>query len=88
MTKNLGFLKRSQKFREDASKEIYFPILDSLYPIAIKHHNNLPTLFSLSLEDLYDFSPKEVAYTLSILYPERRYSCKTVGDSSIYCVNS
>lgn len=84
MTK--GFLKRSQKFREDVTKGKYFPILDSLYYVSAKHHNNLPTLFSL--EKVYGFSAEDVEYTLSVLYPERSYSCNCLANGTIYCISS
>lgn len=86
MQQNLGFLKRSQKFREDTKNGKYLPILEQLYQVSTKHHNNLPTLFSLT--PIYGFSAKEVEFTLSLLYPERHYSCNRINDNTIYCISS
>jgi len=86
MQNNFGFLKRSQEFRKNITYGKYFPILDCLYSVSTKHHNNLPTLFSLN--NLYGFSEEDVAFTLSILYPERSYSCTFTSEDTIYCVSS
>lgn len=81
-----GFLKRSQEFREDMNNGEYFPLLDVLYRVSAKHHDNLPTLFALS--NMFEYSAEDVEHTLSILYPERKYVCNRVNISTIYCVIS
>lgn len=86
MQQNLGFLKRSQKFLKNTENRKYSPILEQLYHLSTRHHNNLPTLFSLTL--IYNFSAKDVEFVLSILYPERNYSCNRINDHTIYCISS
>lgn len=81
-----GFLKRSQEFRKDVKNGEYFPLLDVLYRVSTKHHDDLPTLFALS--NVFEYSAEDVEHTLSILYPERNYACNRVNISTIYCVCS
>ena len=81
-----GFLKRSQEFRQDMKNGEFFPLLDVLYRVSSKHHDNLPALFALS--NMFEYSAEDVEYTLSILYPEKKYACNRVNISTIYCVSS
>ena len=85
MSKITGFLKLSQKFRENVEHGKYFPILDKLDKIASKNHNNLP--YSFILEKAYGFTSEDAIFILSKIYPERIYSCKNINDD-IFCVRS
>ena len=85
MEKTVGFLKLSQKFRENEEYGKYLPILDKLDDVASKNHNHLP--HSFSLEKLNDFSKDDTIFVLSKIYPEIKYSCQKVNDD-IFCVRS
>lgn len=78
-----GFFKRSQKFRSNAQNGKYFPILDKLHEIASNYQNTLPSTFAI--ENSSGFSIHDVEHTLSQIYPERKYSCRKIGNN-IYCV--
>ena len=85
MKTTIGFLKLSQKFRENSENEKYFPILDKLDKIASKHHDKLP--YSFSLERTCNITYEDVFYVLSELYPEKNYSCKMVKND-IFCIRT
>ena len=85
MSKITGFLKLSQKFRENVEYGRYFPILSKLDKIASKNHNNLP--HSFILEQAYNFKIEDVIFVLSKIYPERIYACKKINDD-IFCIRS
>lgn len=78
-----GFLKLSQKFRENVENGKYFPVLDKLNEIASRNHDNLP--YSFSIKKAYNLTREDVDFVLFKLYPERNYSCKMVNDD-IFCI--
>lgn len=78
-----GFLKRSQKFRNNSENGKYIFILEKLHDIASNYQNNLPSTFAI--ENLYNCSVEDVDHVLVSLYPERKYFCQKLSNSTIYC---
>lgn len=82
---HVGYLKLAQRFRENVEHQRYFPILEHLESVALKHHDSLPSSFSIS--NLENLDVNDVEFVLSKLYPSKKFSCTKVG-AAIFCINS